>query len=175
MICNFIFSNLQASEIRVRCGEWDVKSANEPRDSQARRVEDIIIHPKYSGIKRVENDYALLFTVNDFKLDAHIDTICLPKFPDQRRGQYERNQCVAMGWGVDRFNSQNYQVSMKQVTLPIVDNGHCQTQLRENTRLRPTFKLDDSFLCAGGKEFEDTCEGDGGGPLVCPSLQEPGR
>ncbi len=34
--------------------------------------------------------------------------------------------------------------------------------------MRKTFELDESFLCAGGKANMDTCEGDGGGPLVCP-------
>jgi len=52
------------------------------------------------------------------------------------------------------------------VDLPLVDRPTCQDKLR--TIMRKTFELDESFLCAGGKVNMDTCEGDGGGPLVCP-------
>merc|ERR1712107_625531 len=40
------------------------------------------------------------------------------------------------------------------------------------TRLGRRFKLDSSFVCAGG-EGKDTCTGDGGSPLVCPSSYDP--
>lgn len=55
---------------------------------------------------------------------------------------------------------------MKKVPLPIVEFNRCQSELR-GTRLGAEFELDRSFICAGG-QGRDTCQGDGGAPLVCP-------
>ena len=56
---------------------------------------------------------------------------------------------------------------MKKIELPVVPNAVCQEKLR-TTRLRNTFRLHESFICAGGEVGRDTCKGDGGSPLVCP-------
>lgn len=45
--------------------------------------------------------------------------------------------------------------------------NECEERLR-NTRLTRKFRLDPSFMCAGGVAGVDTCQGDGGAPLVCP-------
>lgn len=49
----------------------------------------------------------------------------------------------------------------------MVPRGQCETLLK-TTRLGSDFTLHESFVCAGGVKNEDTCYGDGGGPLVCP-------
>ena len=56
---------------------------------------------------------------------------------------------------------------MNQRTLPYIDKNECEQTLRK-TLNESRFKLDESLICAGGGAKEDTCEGDGGGPLVCP-------
>lgn len=61
----------------------------------------------------------------------------------------------------------SYQHVLKMVDLAVMPNDKCQENLRTYTRLNSTFVLHDSFLCAGGQQGVDTCQGDGGGPLVC--------
>jgi len=64
-------------------------------------------------------------------------------------------------------------VILKQVELDMVDKGTCQSQLRE-TKLGSFFRLHETFVCAGGREGSDTCQGDGGGPLICPVRDDDG-
>merc|ERR1711936_1166765 len=106
-----------AGELKVRCGEWDTQHETEPKPHQDRQVEVLEIHPEFEA-RNLRNDFAVLFTTEEFVLDSHIDTACLP----QPGGK---------------------------------------------------FKLDSSFVCAGGVNGKDTCKGDGGSPLVCPSYQDP--
>ncbi len=127
-------------------------------------------HPRYNN--GLEYNYAIIILEDSFKLNKHIDTICLPQHPGVRDGQYLKEDCIATGWGKDNFESTSeYQTSMKQVKLPIIGNPVCQNQLRL-TELGFNFKLHHSDLCAGGKTTIDTCEGDGGGPLVCRDIVE---
>ena len=72
---------------------------------------------------------------------------------------------------------------LKNIEMDVVDHSTCENKLRlakkpnkkgsQKKSNRPilgsSFKLHSSFLCAGGDEGRDTCTGDGGSPLVCPS------
>jgi hypothetical protein len=125
------------------------------------------VHPDFNP-KNLANDWALIYTSKDFELQTHIDTVCLPE-PDEL---FDSTTCFATGWGKDQFGaSGQYQVVLKEIDLPVVGHDQCQAALR-STRLGRRFKLDDSFICAGGSG-KDTCKGDGGSPLVCPSKYNP--
>ena len=65
-----------------------------------------------------------------------------------------------------------YSSSLKQVGLPIINKDECNEAFRAS-RLGEKFTLHKSMLCAGGEHAQDTCKGDGGGPLVCPSKNDP--
>jgi len=157
-------SDTDASRIRVRCGEWDTQDEVEPIIHQDREALSIMSHPAFEK-RSLDNDFAIIVLYEPFVLDRHVDTICLP---DQFNKNVDWENCVATGWGKDKFGADGeYQVVMKQVEMDMVDHDTCQSKLR-TTRLGQFFELDKSFNCAGGDADKDTCQGDGGGPLVCP-------
>merc|ERR1712126_171684 len=156
------------ASLKIRCGEWNTQDENEPRPHQDRYVTHLDIHPAFNGAN-LANDWALLYTAQPFELQEHIDTICLPQPGEQFAG----DTCFATGWGKDKFGAAGqYQVVLKEIDLPVVRHDQCEAKLR-TTRLGRRFQLDDSFICAGGEDGKDTCKGDGGSPLVCPSKYDP--
>jgi hypothetical protein len=158
----------EPEKLKIRCGEWDTQNQTEPREHQDRYVSTLDIHPEFNA-RNLANDWALLYTVTPFELQEHIDTMCLPEPEEQFDGQ----NCFATGWGKDQFGAAGqYQVVLKEIGLPVVGHDQCQDSLR-STRLGGRFKLDDSFICAGGVAGSDTCKGDGGSPLVCASKYDP--
>lgn len=81
-----------------------------------------------------------------------IGTICLPTTP------FVGQRCYVAGWGKNDFGPTGaYQAIQREVDVPLITNVACQAALR-NTRLGPTFVLNDSsFICAGGENGKDAC------------------
>ena len=150
---------------------------------QDRKVESFTQHPVFFDSQRkLYNDIALVHVTEDFDLanleeeeNLNVAPICLPNFKGENF-KTGADDCVSMGWGKKTHNSTEYERHMKAIRgLPIVPNDQCQEDLRTKTRLPSVFNLHDNFLCAGGIEGKDTCEGDGGGPLVCRGKDDPDR
>jgi len=157
------------SSLIVRCGEWDTQTEGEPLPHQGRGVLEVVLHPEFNQGNLV-NTIAILFLEEEFVLADHIDTICLPDYQDYYA---DSSECYVKGWGKDHFGADaEYQVVLKEVSLPVVPRDQCVDWLRA-TRLGKRFKLDQSFICAGGEAGKDACRGDGGGPLVCPKKDDP--
>jgi len=161
------------SKVKVRCGEWDTQQQIEPQKHVDRFAKHISIHPGFNS-KNLQNDFALIHLQSEFPLSDHINTMCLPD-PVYDDDSYDHSDCFATGWGKDKFGSDGeYQVILKQVQMDVVDHDDCEDDFQKS-RLGRKFELDDTFLCAGGQPGKDTCKGDGGGPLVCPSKSNPGQ
>ncbi|XP_043269851.1 phenoloxidase-activating factor 2-like [Venturia canescens] len=157
-------------ELKVRAGEWDTQTKFEIYPHQDRDVSKIIIHEQFNE-KSLFNDFAILILSHPFNLGENVDVVCLPELHDR----FDHSRCFATGWGKGVFGHASlYQAILKKVELPIVPYDECQTALRR-TRLGHHFNLDSSFVCAGGEVGQDTCRGDGGGPLVCPIKGDPTR
>merc|ERR1712223_1671957 len=154
--------DIKPEDLIVRCGEWDTQTEREQMPYQEIQVEEIRTHQDFVN-ENHHNNFALLFLRQAFKIQDHIQPVCLP----QPCAVYDSKNCVANGWGKDKFGSDGrYSTILKEVTYPVVDSTECQEKLRK-TRLGGFFELDQSFICAGGIRGVDTCKGDGGSPLTC--------
>lgn len=146
----------------IRAGEWDLSNTDEYFKHQDRQIEEIIVHPQFNR-RNLNNDIALIVLNSPMDIAQNVNPVCLPKLGRNFNGQ----NCFATGWGVNAFNERNLRSILKRVELPFVSHAMCEQKLR-TTRLGARFKLNKSFICAGGEEGVDTCCGDGGSPLVCP-------
>jgi len=155
--------------LKVRAGEWDTHITAEPIAHEDLGVAAKIVHPDFDR-DAAFFDAALLILKTPFKLAPHIDTICLPGIHDN----FNQRRCIVTGWGKKNEDDPDYPHLLKKIDVPIVDRTKCQRQLRR-TRLSRYFELHSSFICAGGELNKDACFGDGGSPLVCPSLDNPDR
>ncbi|EDV99444.1 phenoloxidase-activating factor 2 [Drosophila grimshawi] len=154
----------------VRAGEWDTQTTKEIIPHEDRYVKEIVYHEKFNN-GSLYNDVALLFLDSPLVFQMNIQPVCLPDIGEK----FDFERCFATGWGKNKFGKDGeYQVILKKIDLPVMNNPTCQENLRK-TRLGRHFILHDSFMCAGGEKDKDTCKGDGGSPLVCPIKGQPDR
>ncbi|CAB3260985.1 unnamed protein product [Arctia plantaginis] len=164
MTAAHIISEYGPFSLKIRAGEWDTQTELEKYEFQERLVKELYIHNKFNK-RFLLNDIALLRLEKPLELSRHINVICMPK-QDEVFDTYKN--CIANGWGKDTFGVKGkFAVILKKVEVNMVPYNRCRTLLRR-TRLGSNFKLPISILCAGGEEGKDTCQGDGGAPLVCP-------
>jgi hypothetical protein len=91
--------------LKVRGGEWDTQSSNEPRRHQDRQAKKVSIHPLFKD-NNLHFDFALIHLETPFELDEHIGTACLPDVVHSTDSFLSKN-CVATGWGKDKFGELN--------------------------------------------------------------------
>jgi kallikrein len=149
------------SNYLIRAGEWDRSSTLEYLQHQDRSVAQIVSHPQYySG--GLFNDIAILKWTHPLRMDLNIQPICLP---DENQVVKEGTKCIVTAWGKTSESSPTTD-KLKFVKIPVVGRSKCEKQLQDY-RLGSHFKLHESFICAGGEEGLDSCQNDGGSPMIC--------
>lgn len=152
----------KSDKLIIRAGEWDMGATMEPIPHQERRVSKMKIHATFNHYSLV-NNIALLFLDDKFDLTPTINTICLPP----QDFTIDNGYVTATGWGTTPQNRTKYQQILKSIDLPYNEKSSCEHILRRAMRIKD-FKLDSSFICAGGEHGIDTCQGDAGSPLIFP-------
>lgn len=148
--------------LHIRAGEWDMEKTDESLPHQDREIESVIVHNDYYK-PTLLNDIALLILKASVELADNVNPICLPP----QNYSFNKERCLVSGWGKENYSRESkFQTVLKKVDLPVIPNFLCQMLFR-NTVLGKYFRLDSSFICAGGEYGKDTCKGDGGSPMVC--------
>ncbi|EDW03653.1 phenoloxidase-activating factor 2 [Drosophila grimshawi] len=158
--------SLRADQLTVSAGEWDMKSVKEPYPHLNRNVSQIITHDGYS---HATNNIALLVLQFSFSGMPNISPICLPNVHES----FDNMRCIVTGWGARTTNTSISQGILKKIILPVLPRVECQNKLSK-MGMDPIY-FDQSSICAGGEKDVDTCNGDGGSPLVCPIRGHPNR
>ncbi|GBL72287.1 Serine proteinase stubble [Araneus ventricosus] len=151
--------DLLLSQIKIRVGEYDFASVQEPHGYVERGAKKKVVHPRYNFFT-YENDLALvqLEEAIDPEKYPHISPICLPPIEESLVGK----NATVTGWG--RLSEGGILPSiLQEVQVPIISNEKCKNMFLAAGRHE---YIPDIFMCAGFEEGgRDSCQGDSGGPL----------
>ncbi|XP_023348171.1 serine protease 41 [Eurytemora carolleeae] len=167
----------------VRLGDWDPngKVPEEEWDYTEFSVRCIKPHPQADPADSLANNVAVLklgaakTPVNSIKSIVNIragqngdpvgyNSVCLPTSSSQFNEKSDN--CWVAAWGKDL-------VRQREIDLPLLSADECQSRLGPifQSKGRPNWSPHSSEICAGGEIGKDTCQGEGGAPLVCLDKQ----
>ncbi|KAG9347779.1 hypothetical protein JZ751_003794 [Albula glossodonta] len=143
------------SHYRVVTGEYNLYEYD--GSEQFSMVEQIILHPGWTGDLGNGNDIALLKLVNPLYDNGFIQIADLPGEGHVLPHDYP---CTITGWGLLATGG-SVPAILQQATLPVVEHAVCSTGEWWGTLAKKT------MVCAGGDGKAAGCQGDSGGPLTC--------
>jgi len=158
----------------IRVGEHDLSNSDRdcstktnmcapiPQDFKAVRI---MIHPYYNKPNRFNNDIALIKLHQQVRESDFVSPICLP-LPSTFHYNISRSRMEVAGWGATDKLARKFSDVLKHVSVPYVGLEKCKG-IYEVQRVR----LEDSQICAGGNEGEDSCSGDSGSGLMLESME----
>ncbi|KAK5645620.1 hypothetical protein RI129_004084 [Pyrocoelia pectoralis] len=139
------------SYLRVRLNEHDLSSVD-GRELEV-SVQKIYLHPRFNH-QTVDNDIALLRLPKSINLTP----ICLPTTQPE-----SEELCSIMGWGKLNSSDEYGSSVLHEAKIPVVPWSICLKSYKK-------YFLTANMFCAGwASGIADTCAGDSGGGLMCPS------
>jgi len=171
----------KSDELKVRIIEYD---ASDFTSAEKTRHEEFVvvsfkIHPRFNP-NRLSDDIAVLLLDRPINLLSRngVNAACYPGCNNMFDYQFNNGtgvRCWVAGWGRDATKEEGGQFSFiqKKVDVPLYNTDRCEARLRQELSKQSQsgrrFQLTPGELCAGGEAGKDSCDGDGGAPLVCQS------
>ena len=120
------------------------------------------IHPEYNSTTH-ENDIALIQIEGQIGFNDDVNAICLPQNDTMIPPHFS---CLTAGWGTPIFLGRpSTRLVMGKIAIIPLDVCNDSKAYKEHIK--------DNMFCAGSRSRTiDTCQGDGGGPLVCKISQD---
>uniref|UniRef100_W5LV75 Peptidase S1 domain-containing protein n=1 Tax=Lepisosteus oculatus TaxID=7918 RepID=W5LV75_LEPOC len=151
-------SPITPSQWTVYLGVTDTGSSTNTVSS---KVLQIIRHPNYDSSTN-NNDIALMKLNSSVSFNNYIQPVCLA---DTSSSFYNGTSCWVTGWGDTVEGGTTLPSTLQEVQLPIIGNRQCGCL---NDVVFGANSVTGNMICAGVLEGgKDSCQGDGGGPLVC--------
>jgi len=135
-------------------------STDEDNTKQTVAVTDVIIHEEYDPNSLGINDICLIKVEDPFVFN---DAVAPCTLPEQDEAPEDGVDCENSGWGnINQDRPVNNPDELQVVVTPAISQAECKE------KWEPTGKINDGNICSGGKD-KGPCNGDSGGPLMCPS------
>ncbi|KAH8272621.1 hypothetical protein KR018_010184, partial [Drosophila ironensis] len=144
---NRIVPSLPVNDLRIKAGEWELGSINEPLPFQLTGAKSIDVHPSYDASTNA-NDLAIIRLEKRLEFATHIQPICISDEDPQ-----PSEQCVTSGWGKQALSIHEEGAIMHVTDTTAVGRSDCGA--------------DASSVCSTTKF--DACQFDVGSALACGS------
>ncbi|XP_025233544.1 serine protease 42 [Theropithecus gelada] len=144
----------------VKMGDRSVYKENTSVVVPVRRA---FVHPKFSTVKAVQNDLALLRLHHPVNFTSNIQPICIP----QENFQVEaRTRCWVTGWGKTQEGERLTSEILQEVDQYIMRYEECNKIIKKALS-STTDIIKKGMVCGYKEQGKDSCQGDSGGPLAC--------
>jgi len=175
-------NSLKGSEsLKVRIIEYDASGFNQNTENSRHEeflVRRFIKHPDFDP-KRLSDDIAVLILDRPINLlrNKGVNAACYPQCNNMFNYRFNNGtgvRCWVAGYGKDKEEG-DFSFIQRKVDVPLFSNrNECNNRLKSelsktSPRTAANFQLSAGELCAGGEQGKDSCDGDGGAPLVCLS------
>ncbi|XP_063912156.1 venom protease-like [Zophobas morio] len=134
-----------------------VTNLNDTNHRQEIKIVSKVVHPEYKTSSHY-HDIALVKLEKPVEINSYARPACL-----QTKFEIPAIKTIATGWGTTGVGGEPSENLLK-VTLDIVDYQICKNTYKTTRNLKNGI-IDDTQICTGGDDGQDTCQGDAGGPL----------